>query len=78
MQFDYINYIQALGKTIGIKMAYLQENLYEILGKKYNVNMEIEFSWSGKKKKRRFHILEMPMVVTLAICKTYSKNKSLK
>ena len=54
-QFDIIDYIQTLGTAIGTKMAptyanltltCLNENLYEIIGEKYNnIETELIISW---------------------------------
>ena len=57
-QFNNINYIQTLGTAMGTKMvptyttltlAYLEENLYEIIGKKYGNNIKGEFTKSWKR-----------------------------
>ena len=51
--FDDRNYIQTLGTAMGTKMAptyatltlaFLEENLNEIIGKKYNENIKREFT----------------------------------
>ena len=56
-QFNNVNYIQTLGTAMRTKMvltyatltlAYLEENLYEIIGKKYN-NIKTEFIRSWKR-----------------------------
>ena len=70
-QFNNVNYIQTLGTAMGIKMAsiyailtlaYLEENLYKIIGKKYGNNIKGKFTKSWKKIfKWLFHILEMSM-----------------
>ena len=57
-QFNNINYIQTLGIAMGTKMAptyatltlaYLEKNLYEIIGKKYGNDTREEFikSWEN-------------------------------
>ena len=52
-QFNNVNYIQTLRTAMGTKMAptyatltlaYLEENLYEKLGKKYGHNIKGEFA----------------------------------
>ena len=57
-QFNNINFIQTLGTALGTKMAptyatltlaYLEENLYEIIGKKYGNNIKEEFTISWKR-----------------------------
>ena len=57
-QFNNINYIQTLGKAMGTKLAptyatltlaYLEENLYEIIGKKYGNIIKEEFTKSWKR-----------------------------
>ena len=57
-QFNHINYIQTLGTAMGTKMAptfailtlaYLEENLYEIIGKKYGNDIKEEFAKSRKR-----------------------------
>ena len=56
-QFN-INYIQTLGTAMGTKMAptystltlaYLEKNLYEIIGKKYGNNIKEDFTKSWKR-----------------------------
>ena len=57
-QFLKINYIQTLGKAIGTKMAptyptltlaYLEEKLYEKMGKKYSNDIKEDFTKSWKR-----------------------------
>ena len=57
-QFNNINYIQTLGTAMGTKMAptyatltleYLEENLYEIIGKKYGNDIKEDFTKSWKR-----------------------------
>ena len=57
-QFNNINYIHTLGTAMGTKMvpiyatlilAYLEENLYEIIGKKYSNDIKEEFTKSWKR-----------------------------
>ena len=57
-QFNNNNYIQTLGTAMGTKMAptyatltlaYLEENLYEIIGKKYGNDIKEEFTKSWKR-----------------------------
>ena len=66
MPVDYRNNIQTLGTARGTKIAltyaaltlpYLEENLYKIIGKKYNAKTEFIME---KIPRRLFHILEMP------------------
>ena len=54
-KFNNINYIQTQGIAMGTKMApiyatltqaYLEENLYEIIGKKYSNDIKEEFTKS--------------------------------
>ena len=56
-QFNNINYSQTLGTAMGAKMvpthptltlAYLEENLYKIISKKYGNNIKEEFTKSWK------------------------------
>ena len=56
--FNNINYIQNLGTAMGTKMAptyailtlaYVEENLYEIIGKKYGQDIKGEFTKSWKR-----------------------------
>ena len=70
-QFNNINYIQSLGTAMGTKMApiyatltlvYLEENLYEIIGKKYsNDYKRIIYQIMEKIFRWLIHILEMLM-----------------
>ena len=57
-QFNNINYIQTLGTAMGTKMAptyftltlaYLEENLYEIVGKKLSNDIKEDFTKSWKR-----------------------------
>ena len=55
-QFNNITYIQTLGTAMGTKMAptyatltYLEENLYEIIDKKYSNNIKEEFTKSWER-----------------------------
>ena len=57
-QLNNINYIETLGTAMGTKMAptyatlnqaYLEENLFEIIGKKYGKDIKEEFTKSWKR-----------------------------